>query len=84
MGSGPACWLAANYNPSALMVMSGYTSIKNVAKSAVGFLAFLVKERFVNADMVKLATCPTFILHGHQDEVIPFAHGERLFELSCG
>ena len=53
MGSGPACWLAGTFNPAALMVMSGYMSIKAAAKSAVGgFLSFFVKERFVNNEMV--------------------------------
>ena len=31
MGSGPACWLAGNFNPCALCVMSGFTSVKRVA-----------------------------------------------------
>ena len=66
------------------MVMSGYTSIKNAAKSAVGFLSFFVKERFQNIEMVKHATCPTFILHGQQDEVIPYNHGEALNREAVG
>ena len=31
MGSGPACFLAGRFNPRALCVMSGYTSIKRIA-----------------------------------------------------
>jgi len=48
MGSGPASWLAGSYNPGALMLMSGYTSIKNVARDAVGWLRVFVAERFDN------------------------------------
>ena len=84
MGSGPACFLAGTFNPAALMIMSGYMSIKAAAKSAVGFLSFLVKERFNNLQEVQRTRCPTFILHGHQDEVIPYNHGETLFEQSVG
>ena len=48
MGSGPAVYLAANYNPGALILMSPYTSIKNVVKNKVGWLSFLVAEHFDN------------------------------------
>ena len=46
MGSGPASWLAGTYNPGALILMSPYTSIKNVAHDYVGFLRIFVAERF--------------------------------------
>lgn len=48
MGSGPVTWLAANYNPGALVIMSGYTSIRNVAGDVVGVLRYLVAEQFDN------------------------------------
>lgn len=75
MGSGPACFLAANYNPCALGVMSGYTSIKRVAEDQVGWLRIFVAERFENVVQVTKAKCATFILHGRLDDVIPFSHG---------
>ena len=84
MGSGPASFLAGNYNPAALCLMSAYTSVKAVAGDVVGWLSFLVQQRFNNLEMVKKATCPTFILHGRQDEVIPFHHGKTLSEQSRG
>ena len=48
MGSGPASWIAGAHNPGALALMSGYMSIKEVARNSVGFLRFLVAERFDN------------------------------------
>ena len=84
MGSGPASYLAGNFNPAALCLMSAYTSVKAVAGDVVGWLSFLVSQRFNNLDMVKKATCPTFILHGKQDEVIPFHHGKTLSKESKG
>lgn len=44
MGGGPASWLAGNFNPGALMLMSAYASIRAVAGDIVGLLRFLVKE----------------------------------------
>ena len=47
MGGGPAAFLAGNFNPGALGLMSTYTSVKAAASSQVGgFLAFFLKERF--------------------------------------
>ena len=50
MGSGPACWLASQYKPAALCVMSGYMSIQSIVGSYVGPLKYLVQERFDNVN----------------------------------
>lgn len=42
LGSGPATYLAAKYDPGALILMSPYTSIKSVASNKVGWLSFLL------------------------------------------
>lgn len=84
MGGGPACFLGGNFKPGALLLMSTYTSIKAVAGDSVGFLKFLISERFENIEMVKKAECPTFILHGMADEVIAYHHGEELAANSVG
>ena len=52
MGSGPASFLAGNFNPGALCLMSAYTSVRAVAGDVVGFLRFLVSERFNNLEMI--------------------------------
>ena len=67
MGSGPATYLGAKKSPAALLLMSAYTSIKDVAKNLLGWMSFLsviVYERFRNIDMIKEVKCPTFFLHG--------------------
>jgi fermentation-respiration switch protein FrsA (DUF1100 family) len=75
MGSGPATHLASKFAAHALLLMSPYTCIKDVAKQLLGKLSFilspLVYERFRNIDAIKQAKCPLFILHGQQDELIP-------------
>ena len=72
MGSGPATYLAAHYNPGALILMSPYTSIKNVVRNKVGFLSFLVAEHFDNITLMSNVSCPTFIVHGQKDSLIPY------------
>lgn len=82
MGSGPATHIASLYPAYTLLLMSPYTSIKDVAKTLLGRLSFLlaplVYERFRNIDTIKQAKCPVFILHGLQDTLIPHSHAEDL------
>ena len=67
MGSGPATYLASVKHAYCLLLMSPYTSIKDVARSLLGWMSFLsviVYERFRNIDLIKNAKCPVFFLHG--------------------
>jgi hypothetical protein len=78
MGSGPATYLASQKNAYSLLLMSPYTSIKDVAKSLFGKLSFLVTplvyERFRNIDAIQESKCPVFFLHGKKDKLIPHQH----------
>ena len=56
MGSGPTTYLSSVREPYALILMSPYTSIKNAAKSIMGwasFLGFIIVEKFRNIDAIK-------------------------------
>jgi pimeloyl-ACP methyl ester carboxylesterase len=85
IGSGPACYLASHYNTGALILISPYTSIRGVVKYMFGsFSQYFIKERFKNFEMIKKAKCPTFIMHGEQDKVIPVDHSRTLSKLCSG
>jgi len=82
MGSGPATYLASKRKVSGLILFSPYLSVQEAASDMVGsFLSYFVKERFCNKEHISSVACPTIILHGLADTVIPHTHGERLFEL---
>jgi fermentation-respiration switch protein FrsA (DUF1100 family) len=62
--------------------MSPYTSIKEAAKSLLGwasFLSVIVYEKFRNIDAIKKANCPVFFLHGQLDILIPHQHSLDLY-----
>lgn len=85
IGSGPASWLASKRSPCALVLMSAYTSIRSVVRSIAGKLsAYFVKERFRNIDLMPTVHCPTFILHGQKDTLIPYTNAQRLHEQVAG
>lgn len=71
LGSGPATYLASNLKVAGLVLMSPYTSIRNVAFSKVGFLSYLLSDQFNNLEKIRNVTCPTFIVHGQKDTLIP-------------
>eukprot|EP01017_Pseudomicrothorax_dubius_P006001 TRINITY_DN11643_c0_g4_i1.p1 TRINITY_DN11643_c0_g4~~TRINITY_DN11643_c0_g4_i1.p1 ORF type:complete len:230 (-),score=30.47 TRINITY_DN11643_c0_g4_i1:110-751(-) len=75
MGSGPATYVSARRNPGALLLMSPFTSICGVVRDVAGYLASLVvTERFKNVDEIKFVMCPTLLIHGKADELIPHKH----------
>lgn len=79
IGTGPATWLAAHYQPCALLLMSPFTSLKSVIKSvANSFASFFVKDRFKNINLIPYVKCPTFLLHGILDALIPYSNSQRL------
>lgn len=43
----------------------------------------IVKERFDNLSAIKKARCPTLIIHGQADKLIPESHSVELHK-SCG
>jgi pimeloyl-ACP methyl ester carboxylesterase len=78
MGSGPATYLASKFKPGGLILMSPFTSIKNVAFSKVGWLSCLVANQFDNLSRISAVDCPTFILHGQKDSLIPIEQAQQL------
>lgn len=75
LGSGPATYLASLRENYCLFLMSAYTSIKDVSRSLLGKLSYIltpiVIERFKNIDSIKDVKCPVFLLHGAKDKLIP-------------
>ena len=84
LGSGPATHIAANFNPGGLILMSPYTSIKSVATNKVGFLSVLLAQQFDNLSKMHQVTCPTFIVHGEKDKLIPISHALALKDRCYG
>jgi hypothetical protein len=65
--------------------MSAFTSIKDVVKNVAGRLAkLMVKERFRNIDHMPYIKCPTFLVHGIRDKLVPYSHSQKLHEDCAG
>ena len=71
IGTGPAIYLASKRKPSALFVVSAFSSIVEVAKHLVKVLGAIVYDAFPSIDNVKNITCPILFIHGLKDPLIP-------------
>lgn len=77
IGSGPAIHLAHQNKVGALLLISPVSSIKRIAEVMVGRIpAKMIRERFDNLAKIEDVHCPTFILHGKKDALIPFDHAK--------
>lgn len=73
MGSGMASYLAAHNPAKALLMVAPFVSIVDMKNRYLPFVPnFLLKYHFRNDIHLNKVTCPTFIVHGHEDEVVPF------------
>lgn len=84
MGSGPATHVCSLRKPAGLLLMSSFKSIRSIAEDQAGkFLKYLILDRFNNVEKIKKVTCPTFLVHGMKDNLIPFGHSQELMK-NCG
>lgn len=80
LGGGPAAWLATQVQARALVLESTFTSVPDIAAHHYPFLPvrWLSRIRFDTASRVGQVGMPVHIIHGRNDEVVPFEHGEAL------
>ena len=66
--------------PAALALHSPYTSIFDFAREKAGNVLsyLLVSERWPTMTNMTRVACPTLLIHGDRDEVIPIRHSSRL------
>jgi esterase/lipase len=65
IGCSPASYLGRHRDPAAILLMSPFKSIRDVAKDLVGrVLSYAIADRFRNIDLIKEIKCAVFIVHG--------------------
>jgi fermentation-respiration switch protein FrsA (DUF1100 family) len=74
-GSGPTLELAARHEVGGVILQSAFTSAFRVV-TRVRLFPF---DRFPNLANIRALRRPVLVIHGTADEVVPFAHGRRLF-----
>lgn len=81
LGAAVAADLASRTQPAAVILESAFTSVPDMAAGLYPWLPvrLLSRYRYASLDKVARIERPLLVVHSRQDEIIPFAHGERLF-----
>lgn len=79
LGSGVATAVAAERTPAALVIQSGFDSLRAVASRHFPYVpSALVRSSFDSASRIGRVRCPVLFFHGDRDNVVPIEHGRAL------
>ena len=81
IGSGPSCFLAEKYKVAGLILHAPLMSAFRVICPNLRWT--LPLDKFPNIDRIKNVDCPTYIVHGLRDEIVPISHGHALYEAAA-
>ena len=82
LGTGLATYVASVNHPKRLMLETPYHDLKSLAQRyyPVFPVGLALRFNFKSNEYMKTVTCPVYIFHGTEDEVVPYKHGRRLYE----
>lgn len=85
LGGAAAVDLATEVEPAGLIVESSFTSIPEMAAHHYPFIPrWMVRTKMDTLAKIGRVGCPILVIHSPADEVVPYAHGERLFQAAEG
>ena len=67
--------LASHQPLGGLIIESAFVSADRIVTT----IPLLPLDKFQNLTKISRVHCPVLVIHGKQDKVVPFWHGERLF-----
>lgn len=83
LGAAVALEVARQQPAGAVILETPFLSIPTLARTLYPWVPpVLIRSRFDNAAKIRQVLAPKLIIHGEQDELVPVAHGQRLFELA--
>jgi uncharacterized protein len=84
LGTGVAVAIAAEKPVARVILEAPFTSAAAVAAGRYWYMpvSLLMKDQYRSDERVGKITAPVLILHGMHDRIIPFAMGEKMFELT--
>ncbi len=82
LGSAVAAETALRHPPAGLILESPFTSVADMAKRAIPFLpvGLFLTTRYETRQKIAKVSCPVLVIHGDEDEVIPFEQGIQVYE----
>lgn len=86
LGGAVAAALAARVQPRALILISTFTSVQDLGSEIYPWLPvrLISRYRYDTLEHLRNFRGPVLIAHSRDDEIVPFAHAERLFAAASG
>jgi hypothetical protein len=85
LGGSIAAWLAARHEPAGLITYASFTSVPDIARELYPiFPVRLARYRYDTAAALARVRRPVLVIHSRDDEIVPFAHGQALFDAAAG
>jgi len=73
--------VSAKVRPRAVILEGGFSNAKDIARESFPLLPQqLVFFKFDNISKIKQINSPILVIHSMDDEIVPFANGQRLYE----
>jgi fermentation-respiration switch protein FrsA (DUF1100 family) len=84
MGGAVAAQLAASKQPAALVLASTFTSVPDLGAEIYPWLPVraLARIHYDTGERLPGITSPVLVIHSRNDDIIPFAHGQRLHAMA--
>lgn len=93
LGSGPSCHLAvqtalqykeddeiaSDDGPVGGLIL--HAPFLSVFRVVLDTGCTLPGDKFPNCDIISMVKCPTLLIHGTNDQIVPFHHSERLYDI---
>jgi alpha-beta hydrolase superfamily lysophospholipase len=81
LGGAVAVWTATTYHPRALVLESTFTSLPNVAAEHYPYIPvrLLLRSKYPTIDRIPTLQVPVLLMHSHDDQVVPYHHGQQLY-----
>ena len=86
LGGPMAAHIASKFDPGGLILEATFTSIPDLAADLYPMFPArkLARFRYSTIESLQGTQCPLLVVHGPRDDLIPFAHGRRLFDTAKG
>ena len=84
LGTAIAVEIAQNKKYAGVILESPFTSMVNMGKKYYPFLPvnFLLKDKFESEKKINKISVPVLIIHGKVDKIVPYAMGQKMYELA--
>ena len=84
LGTAIAVEVAQNKKYAGVILESPFTSMVNMGKKYYPFfpVSFLLKDKFESYKKINKIPVPILVIHGKVDKIVPYAMGEKMYELA--